>query len=120
MINKKLSGLIKKIHKFRDDRDWMQFHNSKDMALALSIEASELLEVFLWKNKQEVESFIEDKKNIEKISDELADVFTFAIELADNLGIDIEKAVNKKLIKNNNKYPVEKAKGSHKKYTDLK
>jgi len=120
MINKKFHSLIQKIQKFRDDRDWMQFHNPKDMSQALSIEASELLELFLWKNKKEVEEYIKGKKNIEKISDELADVFTFALEFAENLGIDIEQSILKKMAKNNHKYPVAKSKGSHKKYTELK
>lgn len=119
MINKKLQNIIAKIQKFRDERDWMQFHNPKDMALALSIEASELLELFLWKDKKEVEEFVKNKKNIEEISDELADVFTFALELAENLGIDIEKSVEKKLIRNNKKYPVNKSKGKADKYTKL-
>lgn len=119
MVNKKLQNIIAKIQKFRDDRDWMQFHNPKDLALALSIESSELNELFLWKNKKEVEEFVKNKKNIEEISDELADVFTFALELAENLGIDIEKSVEKKLIKNNKKYPVNKSRGKADKYTKL-
>jgi len=118
-MNKAFEPIIKKIKNFRDYRDWMQFHNPKDMSLAISIEASELLELFLWKNKQEVEEFVKNKKNIEEISDELADVLTFAIELADNLDIDIEKAIEKKLTKNNNKYPMEKSKGLAIKYTRL-
>ena len=119
MINKKFQKAIKTIQKFRDERDWMQFHNPKDMATALAIEAAELQELFLWKDKKEMEEFVKNKKNIEEISDELADVFTFALELAENLGINIEKSVENKLIKNAKKYPVEKAKGKHTKYTKL-
>lgn len=119
MVNKKLQNIIAQIQKFRDERDWMQFHNPKDLALALSIEASELLELFLWKDRKEVEKFVKNKKNIEEISDELADVFTFALELAENLGIDIEKSVEQKLIKNVKKYPVNKSKGKADKYTKL-
>lgn len=119
MVNKKLQNTIAKIQKFRDERDWRQFHNPKDMALALSIEASELLELFLWKDKKEVEEMVKNKKNREEISDELADVFTFALELAENLGIDIEKSVGNKLLKNNKKYPVHKSRGKHTKYTKL-
>lgn len=116
-INKNFQKILTKIKKFRDDRNWMQFHNPKDLSLALSIETSELLELFLWKNKLEVEKFAKDKKNKEEISDELADIFNFAIELADNLGIDIEKAQAKKMEKNAKKYPIEKSRGSAKKYS---
>ena len=119
MVNKKLQITIEKIQRFRDDRDWMQFHNPKDLALALSIEASELNELFLWKDKKEVEEFVKNIKNIEEISDELADVFTFALELAENLGIDIEKSIEQKLVKNNKKYPTNKSRGKHTKYTKL-
>lgn len=118
-MNKPFESILKKIKKFRDERDWMQFHNPKDMALALSIEASELLELFLWKNKKEVEEYIKNKKNIEEVSDELADIFNFAFELADNLGIDIETAVLKKLQKTAQKYPIHKSKGRSTKYTKL-
>lgn len=119
MKNIKFAKIIQAIKKFRDERDWMQFHNPKDMASALSIESSELQELFLWKNKKEIEEFVKDKKNIEEISDELGDIFSFAIELADNLGIDIEKAVLKKIEKSSKKYPIEKAKGKADKYTKL-
>lgn len=119
MKNAKFSKIIQAIKKFRDERDWMQFHNPKDMATALSIESSELQELFLWKNQKEIEEFVNDKKNIEEISDELGDIFSFAIELADNLGIDIENAVLKKMQKSSEKYPIERAKGKHTKYTNL-
>lgn len=119
MKNAKFSKIIQAIKKFRDERDWLQFHNPKDMAAALSIESSELQELFLWKNKKEVEEYIKDKKNIEEISDELGDIFSYAIELADNLGIDIEEAVLKKMEKSSKKYPIEKAKGRHAKYNKL-
>ena len=119
MRNAKFSKIIQTIKKFRDERDWLQFHNPKDMATALSIETSELQELFLWKNKKEIEEYIKDKKNIEEISDELGDIFSFAIELADNLGIDIEEAIFKKMEKSAKKYPVEKSKGKHTKYNKL-
>ncbi len=97
--------------KFRDERDWAQFHNAKDLALALSIEAAELLEVFLWKNS--------DQANIDSVKEELADVFTFAFLLADKYDLDVKRIVLEKLEKNALKYPVEKSKGSTKKYTDF-
>lgn len=119
MINKNLQKTIALLHKFRDERDWMQFHNPKDMAIAVSIEANELLELFLWKDSQEVEEFIKDKNNRQEVKEELADIFNFAIELADNLGIDIEEAMREKLAKNAKKYPVHKAKGKAEKYNKL-
>lgn len=119
MKNLKFIRVIKAIKQFRDERDWAQFHNPKDMASALSIECSELQEIFLWKNNNEIEEYVKDTKNIEEISDELGDIFSFAIELADNLGIDIEKAVLNKMKKSRKKYPIEKAKGRATKYTKL-
>ncbi|QWT88600.1 nucleotide pyrophosphohydrolase [Chryseobacterium sp. PCH239] len=102
---------IEKLIKFRDDRDWEQFHNSKDLAVALSIEASELLEIFLWK---ENEDFDQDK-----LEEELADVFMYGLLLANKNNIDINSIILKKLQRNNEKYPVEKAKGKSNKYDDL-
>lgn len=108
-------GDIKKIteelRKFRDERDWAQFHNPKDLALALSIEASELLELFLWKTAEEADAG--------KVKEELADVFAYAFMLADKYGLDVAQIMRDKLEKNNLKYPVSKARGSAKKYTDL-
>lgn len=117
--NKKFRSILQKIKKFRDDRDWMQFHNPKDMAEAIVIEAGELLEHFLWKTPEEAKKYVKNKKNLKEVSDELADIFNFAIELADNLGIDIEKSTLKKLKENARKYPVVKAKGKATKYTKL-
>ncbi|NIF06478.1 nucleotide pyrophosphohydrolase [Chryseobacterium sp. Tr-659] len=102
---------IEKLLKFRDERDWEQFHNSKDLALALSIEASELLEVFLWKKNEDF--------NKDKLEEELADVFMYGILLANKNNIDINNIILKKLQRNNEKYPVEKAKGKSNKYDDL-
>lgn len=108
----------RKILKFRNDRDWKQFHDPKNLAEAISIEASELLEIFLWSKVGESKKIAQDKK--ENISNELADIINFAILFAHETGIDIEEAILKKLEENNEKYPVDKAKGSSKKYTDLK
>ena len=106
-----LKDLQKKLIDFRDKRDWKQFHNAKDLALALSIEAAELNELFLWIKSEEA--------NVEKIKDELADVFGYALLLAEKYNFDIVEIVNNKITKNNEKYPVDKAKGNAKKYTEL-
>ncbi len=118
-MNKPFQSILKKIKKFRDERDWKQFHNPKDMAEAMVIEASELLELFLWKSQKESREFLKSKKNLEEVSDELADVAWFLFEFADNFGIDLEKAIEKKLQKNVKKYPIEKSKGLATKYTKL-
>ncbi len=118
-MNKSFRSIIEKIKKFRDERDWKQFHDPKDIAEAMSIEASELLELFLWKSQRESYEYIKNKKNLEEVSDELADVAWFLFEFADSFGIDIEKAIEKKLKKNAKKYPVNKSKGKAIKYTKL-
>lgn len=118
-MNKAFEPIMKKIKKFRDERDWKKFHNPKDMAEALVIEASELLELFLWKSQKESHEFLKDKKNHGEVSDELADIMVFLMEFADNFGIDLEKAIEKKLQKNAKKYPVHKSKGIATKYTKL-
>ena len=99
------------IIKFRDERDWEQFHNSKDLALAISIEASELLELFLWKGNEEADP--------EKLKEELADVLTFCFLLAEKHGLDIQEIIELKISQNADKYPVEKSKGPAKKYSEL-
>ena len=109
--------ITEKIKKFRDERDWLQFHDPKNMAVSIILEASELLEHFQWKTKEEVEKYVETNK--EEISYEIADIALYLFELADNLGVDLIKAMEKKMAKNEKKYPVEKAKGSHKKYNKL-
>lgn len=108
MIDK---STIEKLLKFRDERDWEQFHNSKDLALALSIEASELLEVFLWRKNEDF--------NKDKLEEELADVFMFGLLLATKNNIDINKIILNKLQKNAEKYPIDKAKGKSDKYDEL-
>lgn len=112
-----IQDLQERIRKFRDERDWLQFHNHKDMATALAIEAAELQELFLWKHGKEIEDVASSKR--ERLSEELADVAVYLLELADNLGIDLGEAVLAKLEKNAAKYPVHKAKGSNAKYTEL-
>ncbi len=105
------------IKEFRDQRDWMQFHDPKNMSISIVLEAAELLEHFQWKNKAEAEQYIKDNK--EEIQDEIADVAMYLFELADNLGIDLAEAMRNKMQKNIKKYPVEKAKGKHTKYNKL-
>jgi len=109
--------ITEKIKKFRDERDWKQFHNHKDMALSLMLEAAEVLEHFQWKSPNEVDEHGKACKN--EISEELADVAMYLFELADNLRIDLPLAIEAKLKKNAVKYPVEKAKGKHTKYNQL-
>jgi len=113
-----LSSLTKKIVQFRDERDWKQFHNPKDVALSLVLEATEVMEHFQWKNPDEITQYIKKHKN--EIGEELADVLYWVLLMAHDLKIDLNSALEKKLIKNAEKYPIEKAKGSHKKYTQLK
>ena len=95
--------LIDIIVKFRDERDWEQFHNAKDLALALSIEAAELNQLFLWKSPEEA--------NVEKIKEELADILNYALLIANKYGFDVSQIILDKIKKNAEKYPVDKAKG---------
>ncbi|MBN2183700.1 MAG: nucleotide pyrophosphohydrolase [Candidatus Krumholzibacteriota bacterium] len=112
-----MKELEKLIVDFRDKRDWKQFHDSKNLSEAIVIEASELLEVFLWKTKEESQSL--DPANLNKAADEIADVYIFLSLLCHELGLDLDEIVRKKLKKNEEKYPVDKARGSAKKYTEL-
>ncbi|MEL0120602.1 MAG: nucleotide pyrophosphohydrolase [Opitutae bacterium] len=116
-MSRSIEEVTEAIRQFRDERDWLQFHNPKDMATALSIEASELLEHFLWKSKEESQARCETHR--EAISEEIADIGCYLFELADNLGIDLGEAILEKIQKNAHKYPVEKARGSHAKYDEL-
>lgn len=106
-----IKELTELVIRFRNERDWDQFHNLKDLALAISIEAGELLELFLWKRSEEVSP--------EKISEELADVFVYILLMSEKLGLDIRQVVEEKMQKNALKYPVDKAKGNAKKYDEL-
>ena len=106
-----IQTLIDALIEFRNARDWEQFHNAKDLAIAISIEANELLELFLWKDP--------DHANEEKIKEELADIFSFALLLANKYHIDVKQIVLDKIEANGIKYPVEKAKGTAKKYDQL-
>ena len=106
-----IEEIIQELIKFRNERDWEQFHNPKDLALAISVEAGELLELFLWKNA--------DEANKEKIKEELADILAFSFLLAEKHGLDIKQIILDKIKRNAVKYPIEKSKGSAKKYNEL-
>ena len=101
---------LERIKKFRDDREWKQFHTPSNLAKAISIESGELLEEFLWDN---------DNFNLQNVKEELADVMIYCIHMANALDVNIEDIINMKIDKNELKYPVEKAKGKSTKYTEL-
>ncbi|MFZ4401420.1 MAG: nucleotide pyrophosphohydrolase [Bacteroidales bacterium] len=103
--------ILQELLKFRNERNWEQFHNPKDLALAINVEAGELLELFLWKNS--------DEANKEKVKEELADVFAYAFMLAEKYKFDVKEIILEKIKKNAEKYPVDKAKGTAKKYDEL-
>ena len=106
---------IDQVLKFRDDRNWKQFHNPKNLAISISLEAAELLEVFQWSAED-----VQCENKIEKVKEELADVVNYCILMADTCNLDLDEIVSAKFKKNYEKYPVEKAYGSKEKYTELK
>jgi NTP pyrophosphatase (non-canonical NTP hydrolase) len=106
-----IKEIIQKLIDFRNERDWAQFHNAKDLALAISIEAGELLELYLWKKPEEA-----DKQKVKK---ELADIFAFAFLLADKYDLDVRQIILDKIEENSKKYPADKSKGTAKKYSEL-
>jgi NTP pyrophosphatase (non-canonical NTP hydrolase) len=106
--------LIKEIIKFRDDRNWSQFHNPKDLAISISLEAAELLELFQWSNNDEAVD-----NNFQELQDELADILIYCTLMADKLNIELDEAVKNKLEKNKKKYPIEKSYNSKEKYDKL-
>ncbi|WP_420386021.1 nucleotide pyrophosphohydrolase [Roseivirga sp.] len=112
--NKDFELLKEHVIKFREERDWHQFHKIKDLLLGLNIEVSELQELFLWKSDEQLKNL-----EIDKIEEELADIFIFLIYISEEYGINILKAAEKKIKLNEIKYPISKSKGSNKKYTDL-
>lgn len=106
-----LEEITQALLKFRNERDWEQFHNPKDLALAINVEAGELLELFLWKNAENA--------NKEKVKEELADILAFSFLLAEKYSLDVKQIVLDKMRLNGEKYPVDKSKGSAKKYNEL-
>lgn len=116
-MSDQINELTRLAETFRDQRDWKQFHNPKDMAVSLTLEAAELLELMQWKNGAELESFLRDHR--EKLEDELSDVLYWVLMLAHDHDIDLKKAFARKIKKNEKKYPIHKARGRAKKYTEL-
>lgn len=110
-------NVTERIRAFRDARDWMQFHNPKNLACSIVIEAGELLEHFQWKSEGESQAHVTQRRD--EVAAEMADIAIYLLELADNLGIDLPTAMHQKIDHNEQKYPVEKAKGSAAKYTEL-
>jgi NTP pyrophosphatase (non-canonical NTP hydrolase) len=106
-----MKEIINKLIAFRDEREWGKFHNPKDLALAISIEAAELLELFLWKDA--------DAADKQSVKEELADILAFALLLAERYDLNVEQIIQEKIEKNAAKYPVEKARGTAKKYNEL-
>lgn len=113
----RIEDLTNKILRFRDERDWAQFHTPKNLAISLSLEASEVLEHFQWKDEKEIVNYL--KSNKEDVADELGDVLNYLLLLAKATDIDILHAADNKIKKNEKKYPVEKAKGKSTKYNKL-
>ncbi len=114
---KDINGLTKRIVAFRDARDWKQFHNPKDLSLSLVLEATEVMEHFQWKSKEEMVEYVVEAKG--EIGEELADVLYWVLLMSHDLEIDVLGALDEKMKKNEAKYPVEKAKGKHTKYNKL-
>ena len=116
-MNAELASLMRRIKRFARERDWEQFHTPKNLAMALSVEASEIVELFQWLTEAESRNLPE--KKVRDLADELADTYIYLLKLADRFGIDLTQAATAKLKKNALKYPVSKARGSAKKYNEL-
>ena len=114
-----IEQLKKEVQKFCEDRDWNQFHNPKELAIGISTEANELLQIFRFKSEEDMKVLMNSEKKTE-VEEELADVFYFVLRFAQMNNIDLSQAVENKIEKNNKKYPVEKAKGCNKKYNEYK
>ena len=113
-----LKEIQEKVIDFRERRNWGQYHNPKDLAISLSLEAGELLEIFQWKNPKEVESIKSDDKTLKKIKEELGDIFIYALTLSHEFDLDPSDIILNKLKINEKKYPAEKVKGKSKKYSE--
>ena len=120
MDHKRNIGELKEIaQKFCEDRDWDQFHGAKELAIGISTEAAELLQHFRFKAEEEIEELFKNKEKREQITDEIADVFFFLLRFVQKYDIDLTDVWDRKMDKNDKKYPIHKSKGSNKKYTDL-
>jgi NTP pyrophosphatase (non-canonical NTP hydrolase) len=115
----KIEDIKKRAISFRDERNWRQYHDPKNLAMALSIEAAELQELFLWKSHGEIRRFLVSKKGSERIREELADIFIYLLYLSDSVEVDLSDAVMEKMEINRTRYPLDKSYNSNKKYTDL-
>jgi NTP pyrophosphatase (non-canonical NTP hydrolase) len=115
-----LESLQKAVTEFRDARDWKQFHQPKDLALGLQVEAAELAELFLWKTREECQELLLDTDFRARLIEELGDVQIFLLYLAEATSVSLEEAVKDKLAANERKYPIAKAKGNATKWTELK
>jgi NTP pyrophosphatase (non-canonical NTP hydrolase) len=118
-VHVRVAELKQMVRKFSEERDWDQFHNAKDLAIGIVTEASELLDTFRFKSEKEVEELFRNEASAKDIRDELADVFYFAFRLAQKYDIDISNSLKEKIEQNAKKYPIERARGSNKKYTEL-
>lgn len=114
-----MDDLIRAVLRFRDEREWKQFHNPKDLAISIALEAAELLEHFQWKTPAEIEAFLQDGAARARVGEEMADVLILLISFADAVGLDLVEAARAKLAENARKYPVERARGSARKYDEL-
>jgi dCTP diphosphatase len=114
-----MDDLVKAVLAFRDERDWKRFHNPKDLAISITLEAAELLEHFQWKAPAEVEAFLAVEENRRRLGEEMADLLILLVSLADAVGLDLLGAARAKLRDNAAKYPVERAKGTARKYNEL-
>jgi len=113
-----LKKINQKIKSFVKARDWEQFHSPKNLSMALSVEASELVEIFQWSNSGGLDE-VKDSKKREKIKEEIADIFIYLIKISSKLDLDVNKIINEKIDRNEKKYPIEKSKGKSLKYTEL-
>lgn len=107
-----------KLRQFRDERDWDQYHSPKNLSMAISVEASELMEHFLWDDEEDIKKKLKDKEKFKEVKHELADILNYAFMMADELDVDVTEIMDKKLEKNKEKYPAEKVRGSAKKYSE--
>jgi NTP pyrophosphatase (non-canonical NTP hydrolase) len=118
-LETRVAELKQMVKKFSEERDWDQFHNAKDLTIGIVTEASELLQTFRFKSEREVEDLLKNEPFAKNMRDELADVFYFALRLAQKYDIDVSKSLEEKIRDNMKRYPVDKAKGSNKKYTEF-
>jgi NTP pyrophosphatase (non-canonical NTP hydrolase) len=114
-----MNEIVNKLRRFNADRNWDQFHSPKNLVMALMVEVAELAEIMIWKTQEETRDLMRGLER-NKVLNEIGDILIYTIILADRFNIDIEDAINRKIILNSRKYPVELAKGSNKKYTELK